>query len=55
MKMMNENMVAIISDINRALGMIEGVSYGAEDSVSQCLVDAVQIIDNAMEELKKHG
>ena len=47
-------MTAIISDINRALGMIEGVSYGAADSVSQCLVDAVQIIDSALEELKKY-
>lgn len=46
---------AIVSDINRALGMIEGVSYGAADSVSQCLVDAVQIIDGALEELKKYG
>lgn len=45
----------IVSDINRALGMIEGVSYGAADSVSQCLVDAVQIIDSALEELKKYG
>lgn len=52
--MANESMAAIISDINRALGMIEGVSYGAADSISQCLVDAVQIIDSALEELKKY-
>ena len=53
--MEKENMTAIISDINRALGMIEGVSYGTSDSVANCLVDAVQIIDGALEELKKYG
>lgn len=53
--MANQNMAAIISDINRALGMIEGASYGVDSPVSQCLVDAVQIIDGALEELKKYG
>lgn len=52
---MNKNVVySIISDITRALGMIEGASYGSESPVSDCLVDAVQIIDGAMEELKKY-
>ena len=53
--MEKENMAAIISDINRALGMIEGCSYGADDPVANCLVDAVQIIDGALGELEKYG
>lgn len=53
---MDKNEIAtIVSDINRALGMIEGASYGVDSPVSQCLVDAVQIIDGALEELKKYG
>lgn len=53
--MSKDEINCIVSDINRALGMIEGVSYGASDAVANCLVDAVQIIDSALEELKKYG
>lgn len=53
--MSKDEINCIVSDINRALGMIEGASYSAESPVSDCLVDAVQIIDSALEELKKYG
>lgn len=52
--MNKKDILSVISDITRALGMIEGASYGAESPISDCLVDAVQIIDGAMEELKKY-
>lgn len=40
------------STINRALGMIEGISYGLSDPIAQALIDAVQMIDEAIEEFK---
>ena len=50
--MENEKLIAIVSTIERAVGMIEGVSYGLCDSQASALVDAVEKIDGALEELK---
>lgn len=45
----------LISDINRALGMIEGISCGLSKDAASCLIDAVQMIDEAMEEVSADG
>ena len=53
--MANEKLISVISTIERAVGMIEGVSYGLCDSQASALVDAVQKIDEALEVLKENG
>lgn len=53
--MPEEKKLGFISAINRALGMIEGVSYGLDGPVGACLVDAVQMIDAAMEGVLTDG
>ncbi len=53
--MANEKMISCISTINRALGMIEGVSYGVVDSAGSALIDAVQMIEEAVKELMEDG
>lgn len=50
--MANEKMLSVISTIERALGMIEGVSYGLCDSQASALIDAIEKIDGALEVLK---
>ena len=35
--------------IQRALGMIEGVSYGMDTAIANALVDAVQMIDEVID------
>lgn len=54
-KMANEKLISIISTINRALGMVEGVSYGLSGDQSSALVDAVQMIDEAVKEIMEYG
>lgn len=49
--MLTEKLISQISTINRALGMIEGVSYGMEQSHGQALADAVQMIDETIKEM----
>lgn len=49
--MPEEKKLDFISTVNRALGMIEGVSCGLDRPVGACLVDAVQMIVEAMEEV----
>lgn len=53
--MANEKLISHISTIQRALGMIEGVSYGVTDSVGTALADAVQMIDETMKEMLEDG
>lgn len=50
--MENEKRLSVISTIERAVGMIEGVSYGLCDSQASALIDAVEMIDGALEVLK---
>lgn len=50
--MANEKLISVISTIERALGMIEGVSYVLSDSQVSALIDAVEKIDGALEVLK---
>lgn len=53
--MANEKLISQISTINRALGMIEGVSYGMEQSAGQALADAVQMIEETIKEMVEDG
>lgn len=53
--MANEKLINQISTIQRALGMIEGVSYGMEQSPGQALADAVQMIDETVKEILEDG
>ena len=53
--MENEKLLNQISTINRALGMIEGVSYGMPDSAGTALGDAVQMIDETIKEMLEDG
>ena len=50
--MANEKLISIVSTIERALGMIEGVSYGLCEDQSSALLDAIEMIDGALEVLK---
>lgn len=51
----NGKRVCQISTIQRALGMIEGVSYGMEQSAGQALADAVQMIEETIKEMLEDG
>ncbi len=53
--MANDKLISQISTINRALGMIEGVSYGMEQSAGQALGDAVQMIEETIKEMLEDG
>ena len=50
--MANEKLLSIISTLERAAGMVEGVSYGLTDAHASALVDAVEMIDCAIKEIK---
>ena len=49
--MANEKLIYSISTIERALGMIEGVSCGLESKYSDTLLDAIEMIDGAVKEI----
>ena len=54
--MANKKQLAYISTIQRALGIIEGVAGGiANDSASQLLYTATEMIEEAVEEITKDG
>lgn len=53
--MANEKLISVISRIERAVGMIEGVSYGLSNYQASALIDAIKIIDGALEELKNEA
>lgn len=51
----NHNRISRISTINRALGMIEGVSCGVDTAIADTLLAAVEMIDTAVGELLADG
>lgn len=53
--MATEKLISQISTINRALGMIEGVSYGLDGPGGHALADAVQMIDETIKEMIEDG
>ena len=46
-----EKRMSSISTIERALGLIEGVSCGLEKAYADTLIDAVEMIDGALKEI----
>lgn len=50
---MDEKKLDAHSTIQRALGMIEGVACGVEPEAARALIDAVEMIDGALNEVMK--
>lgn len=46
-----ERMLSSISTIERALGMIEGVSCGLDKAYADTLLDAIEMLDGAVKEI----
>ena len=46
-----EKQISSISTIERALGIIEGVSYGVDSKYADILITAVEMIDGAVKEI----
>lgn len=40
-----------LSTINRAIGIIEGLAYGAEEKVQHGLFDALEMLEAALKEV----
>lgn len=53
--MADEKKLKAMETINRALGWLEGVSYGLESSAANCIMDAVEAIENALKEVFENG
>ena len=49
--MANEKLISSLSAIERALGIIEGVSSGVENKYADLLINAVEMIDCAVKEI----
>lgn len=50
-----EKVVNSLSTISRALGIIEGVMLVSEPKEQQALATAVEMIDEVLKEVLKHG
>lgn len=48
---MEEKKLKALSEIQRALGMLEGFSYAVDAAIAEGIVDAVAIIVGALEEV----
>lgn len=53
--MANEQLISAISTIERGLGIIEGVSCVVDNAIGTALIDAVEIIENAVKEILEDG
>ena len=53
--MATEKQISQISTINRALGMIEGVSCGLENKYADTLLDAIEMIEAVVKEIFEDG
>lgn len=53
--MANEKLLTQISTIERGLGIIEGVSYGVDNTIGTSLMYAVEMIENAVKEILEDG
>ena len=52
--MANEKLKAM-ETINRALGWLEGISYGVESNIAQGIIDAVEAIDESLKVVLEDG
>ena len=50
--MANEKLLSKISTIERMLGKIEGVAFVLEDKYSMPILDALEVIDSVVGEIK---
>lgn len=50
--MVNEKLLSKLSNIERMLGKIEGVAFVLEDRYASPILDAVEVIDAVLEEIK---
>lgn len=53
--MTNKKMMAQTGVIQRALGMLEGVSCGVDEAAAVTIMDAVHMIEGALKELAESG
>lgn len=53
--MENEKLISAISAFERGLGIIEGVSCGVDNAIGTALIDAVEMIENAVKEILQNG
>lgn len=51
-KMANEKLLSKISTIERMLGKIEGIAFVLEDRYSMPILDALEVLDSVVEEIK---
>ena len=54
-KMANEKLINQISNVNRALGIIEGVMLVSDTKVEDTLATAVSMIDEVLNEVLNDG
>lgn len=52
---MDEKKLSALGEIQRALGMLEGLSCAVDKSIAAGIVDAVAIIDDALKEALGDG
>lgn len=52
---MTEKTIKALSDIQRGIGILEGVSYSVSRNASAAIVDAIQIIEESLKELVEDG
>ena len=52
---MDEKKLKALGEIQRALGMLKGMVYTTDIQVAKRIVDAVTIIDEALEEVLQDG
>ena len=50
--MANEKLLTKISTIERMLGKIEGVAFVLEDKYSMPILDALEVLDSVVKEIK---
>lgn len=54
-ELMEEKKLKALSEIQRALGMLEGLSYTRDAQEAECIIDAVAIIDEVLKEAGLDG
>lgn len=53
--MANKKLIHSMSIIERALGIIEGISFGVDNAIGTALIDAVEMIEHAVKEILEDG
>ena len=53
--MANEKLISSLSNIGRALGIIEGVSCGLENKYADALIGAIEMIDFELKNISREN